>query len=67
MSAESDLALLIQARTAILTALASNAGKPDYSVDGQTVKYSDLVDRLDKINQQITALQGPFEVATEFR
>ena len=67
MSAESDLALLIQARTAILTALAANAGKPDYSVDGQTVKYSDLVDRLDKINQQITALQGPFEVATESR
>ena len=62
-----NLELLQAAKTKILTAMADNAGKPDYSIAGQQVKYSDLVDRLANINEQIAIEQGPFEVATEFR
>lgn len=60
-----DLELLQTARTAILTAMATNAGKPDYSIDGQSVSYSSLFTRLTQLNDQIAAIQGPLEEISE--
>lgn len=60
-----DLELLQTARTAILTALASNAGKPNYNIDGQSVSYDALTSRLRDLNEQIAAFQGPLEEISE--
>ena len=62
-----DLENLQTARSAILTALAANAGKPNYSIDGQQVSYDSLLDRLAKIDALIAAQEGYFEVSTEYR
>ena len=60
----SDATNLDTAISAILTALATNAGKPNYTIDGQTVSYDSLLDRLGKLQQMRTAVAGPFEVET---
>jgi len=60
----SDATNLDTAISAILTALATNAGKPNYTIDGQTVSYDSLLDRLDKLQRARTATAGPFEVET---
>jgi hypothetical protein len=60
-----DLELLLAARSAALTALATGAGRPDYTIDGQSVSYSSLVDRLARLNTAIAALEGPIELDTE--
>jgi hypothetical protein len=65
MSSESDLALLVAARTAILTAIAANAGRVSYSIDGQSVSWGELNRQLADLNQQIAAVGGPIEVVTE--
>jgi hypothetical protein len=65
MSQDEDLALLLDARTALLTAMRDNAGKPDYTIDGQSVSWSSVFDRLAVLNQQIAALQGPVVEITE--
>jgi hypothetical protein len=60
-----DLQRLLNIRTAILTALETHGAKPSYVIDGQTVNWDSLFDRLDKINAQIAALQGPVEEISE--
>lgn len=65
MSQDDDLALLIDARTALLTAIKDNAGKPDYTIDGQSVSWNSLMSRLAMLNEQIAALQGPAVEITE--
>lgn len=59
-----DLENLQTARSAICTALASNAAKPNYSIDGQSVTYDSLVNRLASLDKAISVAQGPFEVET---
>jgi len=61
----SDLELLITARSTVLAALAAGAGRPDYTIDGQSVSYGSLVDRLARLNGAIAALEGPVELDTE--
>lgn len=64
--ARTDLEILVATRTALLTALETYAGRPNYTVDGQTFDFNGLYDRLDKINAQISAIQGPVELQTEY-
>ena len=56
-----DIDNLIAARSALYAALAANAGKPNYSIDGQSVTWGELMDRIDKLNAAISIAQGPFE------
>ncbi len=56
-----DLENLKTARSLIIAKLATHADKPTYSVDGQSVDWGSLTDRLDKINAQIAAAEGPWE------
>lgn len=56
---------LIAARDDITAAIAANAGKPSYSIDGQSVSYSDLMGQLRDLNAQIAACGGPYNVSTE--
>ena len=60
----SDATNLDTAISAILTALATNAGKPNYTIDGQTVSYDSLLGRLEKLQKMKTSVAGPFEVET---
>lgn len=60
-----DLDLLLTARTSLLAALATGAGKPDYTIDGQSVSYGSLIDRLAKLNAAIAVLEGPIELDTQ--
>ena len=55
---------LVSHREAIATELATGA-KPNYSVDGQSFTWGELVDRLAKLDGLIQAAQGPVEVASE--
>lgn len=50
------------ARDTLAAALATNAGKPNYSIDGQSVTWGELMDRLAKLDAAIAAGQGPIEV-----
>lgn len=59
-----DLENLQTARSAILTELAANAGKPNYTIDGQSVSRDSLLDRLTKLNALINVFEGPFELET---
>lgn len=63
--ATTDLERLQNIRTAILTTLETHGTKPSYSIDGQSVSWDSLFDRLNKINDQIAALQGPLEEISE--
>ena len=56
-----DLDNLYAARSALYAALAANAGKRNYSVDGQSVSTGELFDRLEKLNKVIAAAEGPWE------
>ena len=60
-----DAENLAAAKSALLAALATQAGRPDYSIDGQSVNRSELLDRLDKLNAALAAAEGPFELQTE--
>jgi hypothetical protein len=60
----SDLENLKAARTAILVAIASGAGKPNYTIDGQSVSWDSLFTRLDQINKALAAVEGPVEVVS---
>lgn len=57
-----DLENLQTARSNLLAALATNGHKRDYTIDGQQVSNSELWDRLEKVNAQISAIEGPFEL-----
>ena len=48
------------ARDTLATTLKDNAGKPNYSVDGQSVSWGELFDRLQKLNERIAEME-PFE------
>lgn len=61
-----DAQNLASAKSALLVALAANAGKPNYTIDGQTVTWGEMFDRLDKIDKALAATEGPFELATEY-
>jgi len=60
-----DLQNLVTARSALYAALATNAGKPNYNIDGQSFTWGELMDRIEKINAAIDQGQGPFEISTE--
>jgi len=54
---------LKSARDTLAAALKDNAGKPNYSVDGQSVSWGEMFDRLQKLNERIAEME-PFEVET---
>lgn len=56
---------LITARDNLAATLAEHGHKPDYSIDGQSVNWSELRKRLRDLNDDIAAAGGPFEVRTE--
>lgn len=60
-----DLDNATTARSAVITELAANTGKPDYSIDGQGVQWgarrTQLMAELEKWNEIIRILGGPFE------
>ena len=58
---------LISARDDITAAIAANAGKPSYSIDGQSVSWGDLMKQLNELNAAISATGGPFNVNSEAR
>lgn len=60
-----DAENLAAAKSALLAALAANAGKPNYTIDGQSVTHGELFDRLAKIDEALAAIGGPFELQTE--
>lgn len=53
------------ARDTLAAALATNAGRPNYTIDGETFDFGELVDRLAKLDQAIASAQGPVEVETQ--
>lgn len=57
---------LITAKEKIAAILAASPG-PDYSLDGQSVSRSQLLDQLAKLNELIQIEQGPFELLTQGR
>lgn len=57
-----DLENLLTARAALTAAMAENAGKPDYSIDGQSVSWGELMNRLDVLNRLIAQTEGPTEI-----
>lgn len=60
-----DLELLQTAKSNLLSALATHGHKRSYNIDGQQVSYSDLWDRLEKLDKAIASAQGPFEIADQ--
>ena len=62
----SDIDVLKAARSTLVASIAANAGKPDYNINGQQVAWSSIYAQLAQLNSQIAALEGPFEITTEF-
>lgn len=56
---------LITARETLAASLAANAGRPNYTIDGETFDFNGLMDRIAKLDAAIAAAQGPIEIATE--
>lgn len=52
------------ARDKLSEALAKNAGRPNYTVDGQTFDFNGLLDRIAKLDAAIAAAEGPTEFET---
>ena len=61
----SDIDNLLTARSALYAALASQAGKPNYTIDGQTVDRESIFRQIDYINAAINQAQGPVQVETQ--
>lgn len=59
-----DLENLQAAKSNLLAALAQHGHKRNYSIDGQTVTYGELWDRIKKIDEAMASVQGPFEHAS---
>lgn len=53
------------ARDALAASLAANAGRPNYSIDGETITFGELCDRMAKLDEMIAAAQGPVEIYSE--
>lgn len=60
-----DLALLQQAKSALLAVLADKPGKPSYNIDGQAISWGELFDRIEKLDRAIERANGPYEVNSE--
>lgn len=52
---------LITARDTLAAAIKDNAGKPDYSIDGQSVSWTSIISQLEALERQIAAAEGPTE------
>ena len=61
-----DAENLAAAKSALLAALAKHGAKPNYSIDGQSVSWGELWDRIAKIDAALAATEGPFELQTEY-
>lgn len=53
------------ARNTLAAALATNAGRPNYSIDGESMNFGELLDRIEKLDKAIAVAQGPVEVETQ--
>ena len=53
------------AREAWAAALVNQAGRPNYSIDGETLDFNGMMDRGKKLDELIAAAQGPVEVDTQ--
>lgn len=53
------------ARENLAAALVTQAGRPNYSIDGETLDFNGMMDRLKKLDDAIAAAQGPVEVETQ--
>lgn len=53
------------ARDRLAAALAANAGRPNYTIDGESFDFESLVRRIKSLDDAIGAAQGPFEVVSE--
>lgn len=53
------------ARERLAAALAANAGRPNYTIDGESFDFDSLVRRIAMLDEAIGAAQGPFEVVSE--
>lgn len=60
-----DLENLQTARTALTASIALYAGDPNYVVNGVTVNYGELIDRLSKLDGLISQYEGPAVVVSE--
>ncbi|MCI0358646.1 MAG: hypothetical protein L0211_09190 [Planctomycetaceae bacterium] len=56
---------LTAARNTLAAALATNAGRPNYNIDGESIDFGELMDRLKKLDDAIATAQGPVEVETQ--
>lgn len=56
---------LVAAREALAAALVTQAGRPNYSIDGESFAFGELCDRIAKLDAAIAAAQGPVEVETQ--
>lgn len=56
---------LTTARNALALALATGAAKPNYVIDGQSVSWGELCDRIKKLDEAIAVANGPWEIVTE--
>lgn len=53
------------ARETLATALRTNAGRPNYNIDGESIDFGELIDRLAKLDAAIAAGQGPVVVESQ--
>jgi hypothetical protein len=56
---------LTAAREALAAALVTQAGRPNYSIDGESLDFNGMLDRIAKLDAAIATAQGPVEVETE--
>lgn len=56
---------LKSARDALAAALKTHAGKPNVSIDGESISFGELCDRIAKLDAAIAVAQGPIEVETQ--
>ena len=62
--AGSDATDLDTAVSAVVTVLKTKAGVPDYTIDGQSVKYGSLVKTLRELRELQATMAGAWEVET---
>lgn len=53
---------LATAYAAVCAALATGAGKPDYSINGQSVSWTSLLKMERELREALAAANGPFEI-----
>lgn len=55
----SYVANLQAAREQLASVLATNAGRPNFNIDGESMDFGELLDRIAKLDAAIAAAQGP--------